>query len=380
MENRYFDNAATSHPKSEAVISAVESYLRHGGSYGRSAYGLSVDNTRMVERCRSLMARLIGAKSSESVIFGANATWGANAILQRLALTKGDIVYHSSMEHNCIMRPLNYLKKELGIELCTLPSDHLGMINCEALTAINWEKVKLVVVNHASNVNGIVQPLLKISTMIPQEIEFMVDTAQSLGAVEVNVEQMRIDYLIFTAHKSLGGVTGCGGFYSRKKLPSFIFGGTGSRSESYEMPEEAPDKYEAGTPNLVGIAALYAALKGKNEGGNEQKHSWSEYINFINNIRKIDGVTVYSSGQMDGVELFSFTHNKLSPSMIADKLSSEYEIAVRQGLHCAPLAHQTLGTMPEGTVRVSLSRFHSNDDLNRFVQALNTIISQGKDK
>ncbi len=366
MENRYFDNGATSFPKSEAVIQAVEEALRHGGSYGRSAYRRVVENTRMVERTRRLFSSLIGSRDSGLVAFGTNATWGANSILQRLDFCKGDIVYHSAMEHNSVMRPLSYISKTKGVELRVLPSMSDGRVDLEAIESLDFSDVRLVVVNHASNVNGVVQPLREISQRLPQGVEFMVDGAQSLGVVEVDVESMGIDYLVFTGHKSLGGITGSGGFYSRYALLPFTFGGTGSRSESYEMPDDEPDRYEAGTPNVVGILALGAALRNRIE----REHTKEDFREFVSKIAGLQGVRLYYSESGDGVELFSFTHSEFTPSEIADRLSQRFDIEVRPGLHCAPLAHRTLGTMPQGTVRVSLSPYHTPRDLEFFYTSL----------
>ncbi|MFI3295253.1 MAG: aminotransferase class V-fold PLP-dependent enzyme [Rikenellaceae bacterium] len=369
--NGYFDNAATSHPKSESVIHAINHYLQRGGTYGRVAYDRAVENTRMVERCRMQIARLIGCPESDRVVFSANATWAANAILQRFGFQSGDIVYHSGMEHNAVMRPLTFLEQSVGIVLRQLPSDQYGVVDMNQLYDMDLSDARLVVINHASNINGVVQPLWSISRELPQGVELFVDASQSLGAVDINVEEMGIDYMIFTGHKSLGGVTGVGGYYSRRDLEGFVFGGTGSRSDSYLMPEESPDRYEAGTPNLVGLAALYAAVCQRVE----PRHSRRDFVEMIESLRLIGGLTIYCARALDGVELFSFTHERLTPSQIADRLSQEFDIDVRQGLHCAPLAHRTLGTFADGTVRVSLSPFHTLEDLNYFRESLLTIIS-----
>ncbi len=368
--NTYFDNASTSHPKSDSVLIAIQEYLVRGGSYARSAYPRVVENTRMVERCRTAMARLIGARRSDNVVFGASATWASNAILQRMNFSSGDIIYHSPMEHNAVMRPLNFLAQNLGVELRVLPSGAGGVIDVQALKDLDMKGVRLVVVNHASNVNGLVQPLAKIREML-QGVELMVDASVSLGQCEVNVEAMGIDYLIFTAHKSLGGVTGLGGFYARENIEPFIYGGTGSRSDSFLMPEDLPDAHEAGTPNLVGIAAFQATLS----DSPMPKHERGDFLEMTKTIASMDGVELlFAPEDEDFVELFSFTHNVLSPSTLADRLSGEFNIDVRAGLHCAPLAHRTLGSFPMGSLRVSLSPTHTKDDLNYFVHALTKIL------
>ncbi len=371
-KNTYFDNAATSHPKSDSVLSAIQEYLVRGGSYARSAYPRVVENTRMVERCRTQMARLIGAQSSDNVVFGASATWASNALLQRINFIQGDIVYHSPMEHNALMRPLNYLVESAGVELRVLPSGEGGVIDVQALGSLDMSDVRLVVVNHASNVNGVVQPLAKIREKL-QGVELLVDASVSLGQCEVNVETMGIDYLIFTAHKSLGGVTGLGGFYARENIEPFIYGGTGSRSDSFLMPEDMPDAHEAGTPNLVGIAALQAALSDRST----PNHHREDFLDMIQRIAKMDGTEVlFAPEGKDFVEIFSLTHNRLSPSTLADRLSREYNIDVRAGLHCAPLAHRTLESFPMGALRVSPSPSHTKEDLDYFVSSLSKILEK----
>ncbi len=371
--NGYFDNAATSHPKPIEVTTAIANYLAHGGTYGRAAYPRVVENTRMVERCRTLLARQIECSNADHIAFTTNATGGANALLQRLPLANS-VVYHSPLEHNATMRPLHYLAQTQGVELRTLPANKQGRIEVSQLEALDWQGVKLVVVNHASNVNAVVQPIQAIKAALPLHVQLLVDGAQSVGYVPIEVETWGVDYLLITGHKGLRAPTGIGAIYTSHPVAPFIYGGTGSRSHSYEMPPDAPDRYEAGTPNLVGIAGLGAAL----EATITPLHSKEEYNKLLADVASIAGVTLYS-GDVEQhshheVELFSFTHRSYTPSQIADTLATEYNIEVRQGLHCAPLAHTTLGTFPDGTVRVSCSPYHTVADFDYLVASLRELL------
>ncbi len=370
MRNTYFDNAATSHPKPQEVIAAITNYLEHGGTYGRAAYTRIVENTRMVELCRQQLAKLVGCRNADQIAFTPNATHAANAVLQRLPL-EGSTIYHSPLEHNATMRPLYYLSQHFGVELKTLPANERGVIAADELPKMEWQGVSAIVINHASNVNGVVQPLQEIAKQIPSNITLIVDASQSLGSVPIDVEAMRIDYLLFTGHKGLLGPTGIGGFFARKPLSPLIYGGTGSRSHSYEMPTEEPDRYEAGTPNIVGIAGLYAALQHRPT----PQHTKAEYLAFIEQVGALEEITLFCSQRPEEVELCSFIHNRLTPSHLADLLSSRYSIEVRQGLHCAPLAHNTIGSFPDGTVRISTSPYHTVADFDYFVSSLKEIIT-----
>lgn len=369
--NGYFDNAATSHPKPAEVTTAIANYLAHGGTYGRAAYPRVVENTRMVERCRTRLAQRIGCSDADCIAFTTNATGAANALLQRLPLADS-IIYHSPLEHNATMRPLHYLTQTQGVELCTLPADKQGIIIVSELASLDWQGVKLVVVNHASNVNGAVQPIREIKATLPSHVQLLVDGAQSVGYLPIEVEAWGIDYLLITGHKGLRAPSGIGAFYTKHSVAPFIYGGTGSRSHSYEMPSDAPDKYEAGTPNLVGIAGLGAAL----EATIAPQHTREDYLKLLCKIADIEGITLYHGDlNQQVVELFSFTHPRYTPSEIADTLATHYHIEVRQGLHCAPLAHTTLGTFPDGTVRISCSPYHTADDFNHLANALTELLN-----
>lgn len=363
--NLYFDNATTSHPKPEAVLDAVSRSIARGGSYSRGAYGRIAQSTLVVEKCRDAVGELIGA-SGDNIIFTLNATNAINLILQRGRF--GDTVYVSPMEHNAVMRPLSYLSKTRGVKIVILPAFKDGRVDIDALNNFETKSKGLVVINHQSNVNGVVQDVDWIAAWANSRgLKVLVDAVQSLGNQDFSIEN--IDYLAFTGHKNLLGITGVGGAFIKDSdsVESLIFGGTGSNSDSFEMPNVMPDMYEAGTPNIVGIECLLAAL----ENRPEPKHSKNVFFDFIREIEAVDNVHVYKSNDsLWQGEVFSFMHDEFSVSDVATKLYDQSQIEVRSGFHCAPLAHKTLDTFASGTVRVALSPYHCVSDLDYFVKAL----------
>lgn len=356
--NLYFDNATTSFPKPPQVAQSVAAYITEcGGSYGRTATQRALQSSAAVERCRDLIAQRLRASNADSVFFTLNATMAANTVLKGLKLTK---VLVSPLEHNAIMRPL----KALGVEIVVLPSDKSGLIRLDS--NIDTRGISLVIVNHQSNVNGVVQPIAQIAEWAATKgFPLMVDTSQSLGMLPVEV-----DYAIFTGHKGLHGITGVGGFYAKNPdtIAPLVHGGTGSRSDSYEMPEVYPDRLEAGTPNVAGIVGLCTAL----ENPPKPLHTYADFLDMVGDIKGYN-VFVSTDNTQQG-ELFSLTHDAMKPSEIAHKLYTNYGIETRSGLHCSPMAHRTLGTFPEGTVRISLSPYHTVADMEYLTKALNELI------
>lgn len=383
--NRYFDNASTSYPKPEAVAHAMSDYLTHcGGTYGRASYGRVLQSTAAVEECRDMLARKCSIARAEHIFFTMNATQGANTILRGLNMERGCRVLVSPLEHNAVMRPLHHLAERGDIMVETLPCDECGMIDTARLAAIDTNGVALVVLNHMSNVNGTVQPVEAVSRWahsvicsVADTVEVMVDCSQSLGSVEVDVDRWMADYMIFTGHKALHGPTGVGGFYARRpeRLEPLIYGGTGSRSDSFDMPEVYPDRFEAGTPNMVGIIGLGAALGVDSvDGVDIRNHSREDFLLSLSRAEALEHITVHRPRKVaDMGELFSVTHSHLPPSELARRLAVDFGIETRPGLHCSPAAHRTIGTFPQGTVRISPSRYHTVDDLNYLIHALEQI-------
>jgi len=377
MINTYFDNSSTSFPKPPEVAGMISRYLMEGGgTYGRAAYGRVQRATTLVEKCRDILAGLLGVKEPENISFTSNATTGLNAIFSGLNFPKGSAVWVSPMEHNAVMRPLWHLQQTVGITLNTLPYLEDGCIDLEVLEKLPAEKVNWLVINHLSNVNGLIQPMDEISRIAKSKgWKIILDTAQSLGEIPVKASEWDLDFIAFTGHKSLLGPTGTGGFYVRNPallLPT-VFGGTGSLSESYDMPDELPDRFQPGTPNVAGIIGLLAALENKPV----PLHSRIDFLDCIQKVEQIPGVILHRASDTNRQgELFSLTHESLSPAELSQRLYDRHGIETRSGLHCAPLAHRTLGTFPAGTVRFSLSPYHNTDDLIFLIHAITDVTTR----
>lgn len=371
--NPYFDNASTSYPKPHQVADAVAGYISNcGGTYGRAAYGRVYEATSMVESCRDALADVLGVADAAKIAFTANATSAINTIIRGMNL-KGSTVLVSPMEHNAVMRPLHHLEQQGIIRTEILPCESDGRIDMKALNNRPDSKVALICCIHQSNVNGIIQPVEELCNW-GGHIPVMVDATQSAGYETIEGDRWNAAAIVFTGHKGLYGPTGTGGFYLRNPLmiEPLMRGGTGSNSESYEMPGETPDRFEAGTPNMAGLAGLNAALRNHPKWQISKK----EWIEWIESLKTINGIKVYSAQQpqFQGF-VMSFAHFSKQPSEIAFELFDRYGIEVRQGLHCAPLAHRTLTTFPNGTVRIALSAFHTTDDLTYLRNAISRILA-----
>ncbi len=371
MHNSYFDNAATSFPKPPQVAEAISRYLNEeGGTYGRAAYERVRHATMQVEDCRDALTHLLGVKEAENIAFSSGSTAALNEIIFGLHLPKGSCVWVSPLEHNAVMRPLWHLQQTGSIELKTLPAGNDGYIDITALEKLPAKECDLLVINHLSNVNGVIQPVNEIAQIAKTKGWLtLLDTSQSFGEIPVNAGEWEIDFVAFTGHKGLLGPTGTGGFYAKNPslLRPTIFGGTGSLSESFDMPDELPDRFQPGTPNVVGIIGLLAAL----ENRPLPQHSRNEFLKCLNSIEKLPGIHLYKANNPEQQgELFSLTHESLSTGDLAQLLYDRHGIETRSGLHCSPLAHRTLGTFPSGTVRFSLSPYHTPDDLAFLIKAI----------
>lgn len=371
--NKYFDNSATSFPKPEQVAIEISRYLNEiGGSYGRSFNKRTLQVSRVVEETRDLLADLLGTSQSSNIIFTQNATHAINIVLNSFSKIEGEIAI-SPMEHNAVARPLFRIAAEnKNLKIVSLPAFSDGLIDVERFCQYINKNTKLVILNHQSNVNGIIQPYKKIKELIG-DIPLLLDVSQSLGHEEINVEDADIDFLAFTGHKGLLGPTGIGGLYLKDKelLQPFIEGGTGSKSESVEHPDFLPDKFEAGTPNIVGIFGLNAALKNKPIAA----HSDEDFYQLIKDIKKLKNYFLYSAFDFKNQgDVFSINHKNYDCSELGTLLYENFQIETRVGLHCAPLAHKHIATFPNGTLRISPSVYHNLNDFDYLLYALKNII------
>jgi cysteine desulfurase family protein len=381
----YLDNAATSFPKPEAVIQAMTAFMREvGGNPGRSGHRLSIEAGRVVFEAREKIAALFGISDSSRVIFGQNATEAINLGLKGL-LQNGDHVITSSMEHNSVMRPLRALEKE-GLDLTVVPCSREGFLDPAEIQRAIKKNSRMVVLNHASNVVGTLLPLEPVGNICRNHgILFLVDAAQTAGVIPIDLEKEKIDLLAFTGHKALFGPPGTGGLVigrrvDEKTLQPLKRGGTGSRSEFEEQPDFLPDLCESGTPNAVGLAGLQAGLDFILGIGVEriQEHERKLTVRLIQGLLKIPGAIVYGSKDAERqCAVVSLNLEKWVPSELSFRLDEEFGILTRVGLHCAPAAHRTIGTFPEGTVRVSMSYLNTEEEVEQTLAAIKTLARGG---
>jgi cysteine desulfurase/selenocysteine lyase len=377
----YFDNPATSWPKPPRVKEAMVKFMdKVGANPGRSGHLLSIEAARIIYEAREVLSVLFHVKDSSRLVFTLNATESINLALKGL-LKPGDHVITSSMEHNSVMRPLRDLEKK-GIELTIVPCFRDGTLDPKEVEKRIQSTTRMIVLNHASNVTGTLLPIIAIGEIArAHNLLFLVDAAQTAGAFPIDVERDRIDLLAFTGHKSLYGPQGTGGLVigeriDEKEMIPLKQGGTGSRSEFEEQPDFLPDRFESGTPNGVGIAGLLAGVQFVLEKGVGQirQNEITLIKKLIKGLKKIPQVKLYGpENQGDRIATLSFNVAQLSPSDMASRLEKEFGILCRPGLHCAPAAHRTIGTFPEGTIRFGLSAFNTEAEVEAAIRAVSLI-------
>ena len=374
----YLDNAATSRPKPHTVHDAVAHCLRDvGANPGRSAHRLANQAERVRFDTREALAELLGVTDPMRVVFTNNATTALNLVISGL-LTPDTHVVTTGMEHNAVMRPLRALEQH-GVSVSIIPCDPDGSLDPRALDEHIRPETRLIVANHASNVCGTILPIREIGARARQHgVPFLVDAAQTAGCRPIDLVADNIDLLAFTGHKGLLGPAGIGGLaihddFDVDRLPPLIRGGTGSRSEHEHQPDFLPDKYEAGTPNLIGLAGLRAGVRYVLDRGVDGIGAHERMLTqrLIDGLREIPGVRVFGTHDADRqTAVVSFTIDGQSASDIAHALDEEYEIMCRPGLHCAPRAHQTLGTLPGGTIRFAPGPFSTEAEIAQAVEAV----------
>ncbi len=377
----YLDNAATSWPKPAAVPRAVGACLRRAASPGRGGHGLSREADRILFAAREELAALFGAENSSTIAFTASATDAINTALFGL-LAPGDKVVTTSMEHNAVARPLRALENR-GLRLEIVGCDRTGNLPLDSLCAALTNGAKAVVVTHASNVTGAIMPLAEIGRMARTAGALLiVDAAQTAGAEPIDVAAMGIDIMAFSGHKSLLGPQGTGGLYVREGImvEPFRHGGTGSLSESDRQPLFYPDRLESGTPNTPGIAGLLAGIRYISKRGRENIRAAESRLTgeLLAGLANIPRVAV--CGPPPGVPraaVVSFIIEERDSGEIAHRLDREYGIACRGGLHCAPWAHQTIGTLKTGTIRFSPGCFTTDAEIAAALAAVADIAAGG---
>ena len=385
MNYIYLDNASTTFPKAPNVASAMADYITNCGiNINRGSYSLAYDVEDIIYTTRQRLHTLFNGHDPSHVIFTQNVTMSLNMVIKGL-LKAGDHVLVSSMEHNAVMRPLTQLLDE-GITFDTIPCDSTGSIQMDSIEPLIRPNTVALIINHASNVCGTIQPLKSIGPICKaHNLQFIVDAAQTAGVIPIDVKACHIDALCFTGHKGLLGPQGIGGIILTKEmaqtLTPLIAGGTGSFSHLETMPTHMPDAFEAGTLNLPGIIGLNEGLAYIESQGMENIHNHELVLtqSFLEGLQSIDGINIVGKQNIqDRTAVVSITIDGMDPANIAYELESTYHIMTRVGLHCAPRAHQTLGTYPEGTVRFSFGYANTHKDVESALSALNTIVKSSK--
>ena len=387
-ENRhrriYLDNASTSFPKPRDVADAVYQYMTGcGASTGRGGYANAYDAEELVYDTRTLLNDLFHGENPRNVIFTRNITEALNHILKGF-LKPGDHVITSAMEHNAVMRPLRQLE-ENGISFSRIPCRSDGTLILSALPELLKDNTRMLILSHVSNVCGTVQPLHEVGKFAHEHgLRFVVDSAQSAGLLPIDMTEMHIDALAFTGHKGLLGPQGIGGYLLRNgmecELTPLISGGTGSLSHKEEVPDFLPDRFEAGTLNLPGIAGLHAALLYLRTQPKDAAlaHELQLTERFLSGIRQLDptGARLRLLGKSNCEErtgVVSLQTLRHDMAVIAAQLDEAYCIQTRVGLHCAPNAHRILGSFPNGSIRFSFGMFNTEEDVDAALEALDAL-------
>lgn len=385
MDYIYLDNASTSFPKAPNVASAMADYITNRGiNINRGSYALAYDVEDIIYTTRQRLNTLFNGHDPSHVIFTQNVTMSLNMVIKGL-LKSGDHVLVSSMEHNAVMRLLTQLLDK-GITFDIIPCDKMGSIQLESMDSLIRPNTVALIINHASNVCGTIQPLESIGSICKtHNLQFIVDAAQTAGVIPIDVKACHIDALCFTGHKGLLGPQGIGGIILTKEMAQtlvpLIAGGTGSFSHLETMPTHMPDAFEAGTLNLPGIIGLNEGLSYIESQRMENIHNHELALTqaFLEGLQSIDVVNIIGKQDIqDRTAVVSITIDGMDPASIAYELESTYHIMTRVGLHCAPRAHQTLGTYPEGTVRFSFGYANTHKDVETALSALHRILKNTK--
>lgn len=378
----YLDHGATSWPKPPGVAEAmVRGLTEAGGNPGRGAYRLAMESARAIHAARSGIAGFLGVSDSANLLFQPGCTQAINLVLFGL-LRPGDRVVACSMEHNAVARPLNMLA-ERGVQVCVVDADEHGVVDVDDVeAAIGSEKTRAIVCQHAGNVTGAIQPVADLADVAHAHGALMlVDGAQAGGHLDVDLDASGVDAWACSGHKGLLGPQGVGVLYLRKgcEPEELVAGGSGSgSSEQPRQPRSLPDRYEAGTPNTPGILGLGAAVAWLREHAEEQRALETSLVHaFHDEVLKIGGFTVLGPGADEPrVPVISVVHDRIDADKMAFALDRRFDIATRAGLHCAPWAHRTLGTLKTGALRFGFGHGNTARDVERAVSALSALVRE----
>ncbi len=375
----YLDNAATSWPKPEAVYHAVDRFMREvGATPGRGGHRREEEAQHIADEARDALAHLFHAPDPQGVAFAMNATQAINMALKGL-LRPGDHVVTSSIEHNGVWRPLKALERQ-GVEITAVPCAPDGTLDPSSVEAALRPETRLVTLIHGSNVLGTILPVGEVGQICRDHgVLFLVDAAQTAGAYPIDMEAMQIELLAFAGHKGTYGPHGTGGLVVRPgvELETWVEGGSGVESASERMPEALPGRLEAGTQNAAGIAGLLAGVRFVLEQGVERirAHEMELTALLIEELRTVPGLTILGPDDLARrTAVVSVTVEGYMPDQLATVLDQVFDVATRAGLHCAPQAHRTAGTLDCGALRFSPGFFNTAEDVTYAVESLREIV------
>jgi len=388
MDRYYFDNSATSFPKPDSVTEAMATFAREcGASAGRGAYAEARACQDMIALCRSRIAQLINAEGPERIVFAHNCSEALCLAIRGLLNTAGAGTHAiaTAMEHNSVLRPLNALADQAGLEPEFVACDgSTGLVDPEDIRKAIRPSTRLIACVHVSNVTGTLQPIAEVISVARQAgIVSLIDAAQSAGHVPLDVRALGADLVAFPGHKGLLGPLGTGVLYVRpgieEILPTMKEGGTGTVSEDPRQPSTMPDKYEIGSHNAIGLAGLSEGVAWLLERGVASIRRHDEHLCrlFLEITDSVRGLTVYGPRDLrQRAGVFSGAVGRLEAGDLADRLEGDYGVLTRPGIHCAPLAHRTIGTMPGGTCRLSFGPFTNEAHVRHAAAALREIATR----
>lgn len=377
----YLDNAATSFPKPETVYQTLDRFARQSlANPGRAGHKMALAAETALDDTRHRLNQLLHGESPDRIIFTLNCTDALNMAFKGV-LSDGDHVITTVLEHNSVSRPLRALERDQRITVTRIACGADGIVDVEDIRRAVTPRTRLIALTHASNVIGTIQPIAAVGRIARDHgILFLVDGAQTVGVVPIDVQALNIDLLAIPGHKGLLGPTGTGALYvgPRSRVRAWREGGTGGDSASETQPEQYPYFLEGGTPNVLGVAGLGAGIQYVSEQGLEtiHKHEIELTERLWQKLEELPGVEVFGTRDpAQRVGTLSFRAEALPATELGGILDQAFDIAVRPGLHCAPYAHRTLGTFPEGAVRVSPGPFSTTEDIDQFARAIREILT-----
>ena len=380
----YLDHSSTSFPKAPGVGDAIKTTLeKHGVNIGRGSYEEAFAVEAEIADTRQRLVSFFGGDDPRQVVFTPSVTYSINIFLSGF-LRPGDHVIVSGMEHNAVMRPVTQLSRTRDVQISVVPANTRGEVSPDDIKKAILPATKAVVMLHASNVTGTLLPAAEIGQLCRDRgICFALDAAQSAGSIPIDIAAMNVDFLAFTGHKGLLGPQGIGGFIATRALSSemqpLILGGTGSQSNQFEQPEFMPDKFESGTPNIPGIIGLRAALLYLEKVGinNLYRREMALTQLFLDGLKDIPGIVPLGMPSTEGrTAVVSINVPEKDNSLVAYELERQGAVKTRVGLHCAPIAHKSLGTFPEGTIRFSFGATNTEDEISTALETLTKILSE----